>query len=43
MAAVGGALAVITPTALNALAGVIAGAVVLLVFTVATGFFGKKE
>jgi predicted DNA repair protein MutK len=39
----GGAFAVITPTLLNALAGVIAGAIVLLVVTIGSAFFGKKE
>lgn len=41
--AVGGALAVITPTVLNALAGVIAGAIVLLVVTVGGNIFGNKQ
>jgi predicted DNA repair protein MutK len=40
---IGGAFAVIAPTLLNALAGIIAGALVLLVITPLTNIFSKKN
>jgi predicted DNA repair protein MutK len=41
--AVRGVLSVITPTLLNAIAGIIAGAIVLGVVTLGSKLFGKKE